>query len=655
PWALGVPVRRPVISPWLRDRRQAVQAARWVASIGWHWGAFHTVRLPLYALRMLLLAPRGAVRVAARVAGWVTDAETAPLRSAAVIRQDIEAYLKLARQRADLTRPRRAAAGLAALGLAAGVLLAGWLAPGWAQLLAAVAAVVALAHAGRPLDRPWIGAAVQVPKVPVLTSELVLRALRSTGLPALTAKDARITFPAPIARDGPGWRAEVELPYGATAADVMDKRERVASGLRRPLGCVWPEPVNEEHPGRLVLFVGDAVMRKAKQPPWPLAKTGTTDLFQPQPFATDVRGGWVNLPFVFTSGAIGAVPRVGKTFALREILLIAALDPRAQIHAYDLKGTGDLSPLEPVAHRYAAGDEPEAIDYGIEAIRELQQEMRRRIKVINGLPRSECPEFKVTPELADKRSLGLFPIVVGVDECQVWFEHPTYGGEFEAIVTDLVKRGPAVGIIFWVATQRPDNKSLPSGISDNVVVRFCLKVRGHTANNMVLGTGAYAEGVRATLFKLDDKGIGYLDAGGDPQIVKTVYLDGDASDAIVARARGYRDKAGTLTGYALGETPAPTPAATLLDDLAVVYAASVRTDRPGAWSETLCELLADHRPELYAGWDADALAAALRPLGVETRQIAMTVDGERFNRRGVRREDLDAAVAARAERKGIDQ
>ncbi|TFE37253.1 cell division protein FtsK, partial [Streptomyces sp. ICN441] len=71
----------------------------------------------------------------------------------------------------------------------------------------------------------------------------------------------------------------------------------------------------------------------------------------------------------------------------------------------------------------------------------LKEELRRRAKVIKSLPRSRCPESKVTPELAGDKSLGLHPIVVGFDECQVAFEHEEHGKEIEAICTDLVKRG----------------------------------------------------------------------------------------------------------------------------------------------------------------------------------------------------------------------
>ena len=113
--------------------------------------------------------------------------------------------------------------------------------------------------------------------------------------------------------------------------------------------------------------------------------------------------------------------------------------------------------------------------------------------MIRELPRAVCPESKVTGELADKRSLGLWPIVVTADECQRWFEHKRHGEELTSSAEDLVRRGPAGGIIPIFATQRPDAKSLPTGISGNAILRFCLKVMGHTENDMVLGTSCAQE------------------------------------------------------------------------------------------------------------------------------------------------------------------
>jgi len=180
---------------------------------------------------------------------------------------------------------------------------------------------------------------------------------------------------------------------------------------------------------------------------------------------------------------------------------------------------------------------------------------------------------------------------------------------------------------------------------------------GQTENDMVLGTSRYKNGTRATTFAWADKGIGYLvGEGADAQIVRTVYLDAPNAERIALRARALREAAGTLSGHAIGEAEDRAPAVSLIEDLQVVYATAERADRPGVWSEDLCALLTELRPELYASWTPDVLAAALKPLGIDTGQLNMPdAQGNRFNRRGVRREQLAAAVAAHGERKGIDQ
>lgn len=81
--------------------------------------------------------------------------------------------------------------------------------------------------------------------------------------------------------------------------------------------------------------------------------------------------------------------------------------------------------------------------------------MRRRTKVIRELAEKHSelvPENKVTPELASDPRRRLHPIVIAVDEVHVAIEHPEYGKELESIATDLVKRGPALGILLTLAT-----------------------------------------------------------------------------------------------------------------------------------------------------------------------------------------------------------
>lgn len=643
--------RHPVVPAWARSKPEFVAAAGWLAGHTGHTVAFHGVRLPWYTLRLVAQAPHGAARLIGGRMRWAADTEGEPLRLAAARTEDAGEYLKLTRQRDRRVRWRSLvmiAASVLGLTLALAMFV---MAPGWLLVLSGTVVTMTMGWLGAPADEPIVQRAVVTPKVQKLTSDIVLRALGALGIPAINQAQGKgregFTFTAPITRDGPGWRAEGDLPYGVTVTDVIDKRDKLASGLRRPLGCVWPEAVPEEHTGRLVLWVGDQDMSKAPKPAWPLAKSGSVDLFKPVPFGTDQRGRWIDITLMYIAGVIGAIPRMGKTFLLRLLLLIAALDPRAELHTYDLKGTGDLDPVgDRVGHRHRAGDDDEDIEYAIKDLRALREELRHRTKMIRSLPRDVCPESKVTSELASKPKLGLHPIVVGVDECQVWFEHEKYGKEFEETCTDLVKRGPATGIVLLLATQRPDAKALPTGISANASARFCLKVMGQLENDMVLGTSAYKRGVRATMFSWGDKGIHYfVGEGADARIVSAVFADAVVADRIALRARKLREDAGLLTGHALGDEPEET--STSYDLLADVLAV-VPAEEPKVWNETVLARLAELRPEVYGGWGPEQLTSALKPHGITTGQVwGKTEDGKGANRRGLTRSTLTTAIAER--------
>lgn len=647
--------RKPIVPPWLKDRTEFATAAKHTAARAGYASTYHGVRLPWYGLQLTAMAPRGACRFVVSTNRWLWDREAAPLRDYAVRTEDVEEYMHLARLRGNRVRLRGLVTVVAAV---FGIGFAIWLyvmAPAFLYAFAA-GGVLTLGYFGQEPDAPVIGPAVMRTELQKLTGTIVLRALGALGDSRINAalkdfgnKSAHgMGFTSEIYRDGPGYRAELDLPFGVTPDDVVEKREALASGLRRKLGCVWPSGDTESqdgHEGRLVLWVGDRPMNETTKPPWPLLKDGQVDLFKPVVFGNDYRMSAMSVTLMFAAIVIGSIPRMGKTFLLRLFLLIAALDPRAELHGFDFKGTGDLGALEPVCHRYRAGDEDEDILYVLHALREIKEELRRRAKVIRNLPRSVCPESKVTPALASDKRYGLHPIVVGLDECQVPFEHEKYGPELESICTDITKRGPALGIVGLFATQRPDAKSLPPGISANAVLRFCLKVMNHQANDMVLGTGAYKSGIKATMFSRSDRGICWMSGeGDDPRIVSSAFIDATGAELVVTRARKMREEYGNITGHALGEGPAETVGMDLLGDILKVVGA----DEDQVWNEHLAEHLAELRPDVYEGWTAENVTAALKPWSVKTGQVwGYTDEGEGKNRRGIKRADVVAAIARR--------
>src|SRR6266545_3234580 len=229
--ALRAAERRPIVPAWLRSAREARGVAAWALGFAAHVTGFHAVRL---AAR----APRGLARTLGGWLRWLFDAEGEPLRRASADRADAETYLKLARQRDRRVRWRAFLTGVLAIALTGAAVIVA-LTPGWARLGLLMVALGLLGRAGQPADRPLIQRPVSVAKAPRLTSDMVVAALGSLGNTAINqalAKrpDASDWFPSPITRDGAhGYRADIDLPLGVTAGDVIERRDRLGSGLRR--------------------------------------------------------------------------------------------------------------------------------------------------------------------------------------------------------------------------------------------------------------------------------------------------------------------------------------------------------------------------------------------------------------------------------------
>lgn len=949
---LDLPDRKLIVPLWARSWKNLKFVAWWVVRYSASIASFHLVRLPKYAVRTVVRFVVGTLRAIGRYWSWLWDLEGRQMARAAHAGTDQQSWKTARREWQETVHRRLIGSGVGAVAAMAAVTAAYVWAPPAVTALAIVVVAAVLVHLGRPEDTSLTDEYLTSRPDVVwrMTSRIVLDALSGLGIASLSSairEDPRsgVGFTEAISHDGPGWRVVVDLPKGVTAGDVIEKREKLAAGLRRPLGTVWPEGVKGSHPGRLLLYVGDEDMSTANQPPWNLLKAGAVDLFRPAPFGVDQRMRPVWITLMFASMIIGAVPRMGKTFALRLLLLIAALDVRTKVYAFDKKGSGDLSPLEHVAHAYTVGDEPEDIAVDLREMRGLREEMRRRYKLLRSLPKDQVPESKITPELASDPRHGLEPVVVGVDECfpagtligstpiedvragmlvpswdeqgkrfcvrhvvatkrtvptglvrvvfkggatvvctpnhpfmtnhgwrragafvagtevlasgqassavhrsilnlrnrirgplgekavlqevgsvrlfrallagvvrsagaqwsaggrqeaavgkhagpepyastrragarladaaghrapaslpwwerpwahrasaparggvglangahrsdraegqwftdalqaghrqpdsdgggggrrwialrirsararraegslpawqrvdrvevlqpggdgrygglcpdgfvynfevegthtylvgdglvahncQVWYEHKKYGEEFTEICTDLVKRGPAAGIIPIFATQRPDAKSIPKAISDNAVLRFCLKVMEWGANDMVLGSGAYKSGVRATMFARHDLGIGWLAGeGDDAQVVRASYVNTAQAEVVAKRARGMRERAGRLTGYAAGQQLAPEESYSLADDLPRVFVSSERLH-----SEDILQRLQELRPGTYDGWTPTTLAMATRDqIALSTKQIKIAG----VTLAGLRRADVMSAVEA---------
>lgn len=616
----------PVIPAFLRNRGEFTTAARHTASYFAHVGAFHTVRVPVYVVRLIGRSPRGAWRLAVRWFHWVNDAEARPVVAKAAATADPEVWMSLAASQSRRVRPRRILSLAIAAATTITVTVSACLVPGWTAL-AGITTLAVIGLAGRRSDKPLITRYVSVRHMRPLDSTEVFEALAAIGIGDRKGRGG-ISFAAEVQRDGPGWRAEVDLPPGVTADKVLEKRAELAAAMRRPISTVWPEADRTAHPGRLVLWVAQADPAKAPRKLWPLLKGGQADVYRPLPYGFDPRGNLIEITLMYSNVLVGGIPGSGKTSCALAIVLGVALDPSAELWIYELKGSGDLDSVKPICHRYVSGDDDPDLEAALSGMRSGIAEYQRRAAFIRSLPASEVPEGrKVTRALAEKypdQQLG--PRVIVIDEVQELFTHADYKEEAAALATRLIKKGRAYGIILILLTQNPDAPSLPSSVSSSVGTRLCLAVMDWRANNNVLGTGAYDRGMRATDISVDEPGTGILARGRDGITVRAAFIKQTEAEDVATRALALRTAAGTLSGQSVGAAVDEQDVETVLDHLRAIWPDSVEA----VHSHRLVEALAAYRADLYRPWlemdtaaSSTALSVALKPFKVATKQLTI--------------------------------
>lgn len=616
----------PVVPAALRRWDVFKDTVRWTVSYYGHVTGFHTLRAPVYLARLLLRSPRGTWRLIVRWGKWVADTEARPVEAKAAASADIEAWLALSREHSRRVRPRRIASLAVATATGITTLVSAFLVPGW-TLAAAVTATALVGAAGKKGDKPLITRYVATNVMRRLDSTEVFDALAAIGIEGKKGKRG-VEFASEVMRDGPGWRAEVDLPPGVEATAVLEKRAALAAAMRRPISTVWPEADRSAHPGRLVLWVAQRDPAKAGRKLWPLMKDGQADVYEPLPFGFDPRGNLVEITLMYSNLLVGGIPGSGKTSCALAIVLGVALDPTAELWIYELKGSGDLDSVKPICHRYVSGDEDEDLEAALGGMRSGIAEYQRRAAFVRSLPASEVPEGrKVTRALAEKypeQNLG--PRVIVIDEVQELFTHDDYKDEATALATRLIKKARAYGIILILLTQNPDAPSLPTSVSSSVGTRLCLAVMDWRANNNVLGTGAYDRGLRATDISIDEQGTGILARGREGITVRAAFIKQTEADDIAKRALALRTAAGTLSGQSVGHLVEEHDVETILDHLRAVWPDGV----DAVHSHRLVEALARYRADLYGPWlemdaagSSTALSAALKPFKVSTRQLTI--------------------------------
>jgi S-DNA-T family DNA segregation ATPase FtsK/SpoIIIE len=561
-------LRSPRVPAWLKTREQARQAAK--------DGVVAVLRSPWRYLRAVV---RGLAATARWWRRWVTVRD---YREAAELSEKLAD--KFTEIRA-LTLFRWKVTGAVLVAAVLAVTLVNLVYGG--QALWAMLGVVSVAMAvlGRRRDgAPGRKAVLAGPRTLTWTMDpqVLVDAFRDAKL---IGKDETLRLVERATRVGDGWAITVDLPATRKAADVIKHREALASALAVDEVQLIVERVrgNGGHAGRVSMWVADS--DPYAEPPLrtPLLAVQRWDAWRPVPFGRDARDRKIDLPLVWTSLLVGAIPRQGKTFAARLAAAGLILDPHTRLYVADFKAGKDWDAAAQVAHRFMSGDESDHVLALIGWLVELVGEVQGRYRRMRDLDDLTCPESKITPDMSRDVSLNMPITAVFLDEVQVPLEDRipytvegkklTAGEYVGELLTWLAKKGPAAGIVLVLATQRPDSKTIPSGLRAVLGSRFALRVMDWRDSNIVLGEQMNTRGYDSSRLLASHKGVGILRPDGETQAgadvlaltVRTYYMPNEDWRDICQRGRALREVAGTLTGHAAGRDTAPE-----LDHAAVV-------------------------------------------------------------------------------------
>lgn len=637
--------RKPIVPASLRSKAGRHAMAQWAFTFAGYTLTYHVSRSPKYLAKSAFYAPWGMVRLTGKAIHWTFDLEGFGIRQDAATRNNVDDYLALSKQRDKRVAGRLWAAvpGFLLLIALAAVLV--FVAPWWGQALAAVVLTPLLAHVGRPLDSPILDRVFTADRFIRLTATLTRQAVMACNVKGI--KDPKdIKFLYDIRLEGPGHEALMVLPAGVLATDVIDERDRLASGFRLPKTQVWPATVPGEHPGMLSIWVANKPVRDMKAPPWPMLEDGKFDYFADRfVYGHDERLRPVYYSLAEKNSLFGGIPGSGKTLAARVVLLAAILDPLVVPLVFDFKGSGDVDCFEPLCPEglYGSGADEVTKAAGMAALEWLLSECDERAPLVRKYAAQGMNTVNKVNRRMAEHDAKLRPLVAFFDEIQELITDPKFGKRAKFLLTSIVKRGRALGIHLILASQRIDKESVPKGISSNIALRTCLAVTSHVEVNLVLGTGAYAAGARPTEFEPGDStgpkdsGWGYHAGDGPIRPRRSSYVDNPAAAQVVKRAMEMRH----------GEQPVEVPRIALRNLLADVRQVWFEGEE-AIWSELIVPRLQQLDAEAYGDLTIEVFGAWMARAGVKTESINRRIDTtttKRATRAGVKLAVLESRIA----------
>jgi DNA segregation ATPase FtsK/SpoIIIE, S-DNA-T family len=594
--------------------------ARWITK-GWSWATHGDLRADARAAR--LIGDREARRAAQELiradaaARWAKlGIATYRITLAGLGLTVLGGILAIVHTSMDpAQRPAWLAGLFTALGVLGAVLL--WLLK--AALLGWVIAAIwegrdrtpgagFLLHPHRDDPDPWID------------ERMITTALATLNIAPLNRffkDDGQLIYTIPARRDGHGTAVQVRMPLGTKASDVIARTELLAANLGRLEVETWPTVGPQANV--LDLWIADPGALDGPAPPWSLLHEGSVDVYEGVPWGVTIRGEPITAPLIGTNWVFGALAGQGKTAALRLLALGAALDATTEIRIVNFKPSGDWNPLQPRASALLVGMGTDIITACADQLDWLVTDMQRRAET---LERHAPGANKVPKHLAARKDLGLHPLFLFIDEVHVLFADDQVGGKTgraTLAMKTLLNMARAFNIGLLVATQRPDDRTLPAEIRDRFGMRACLHVGNEATNDMILGKPAFADGGRATDLRYNiDRGTCVVNSGFGTNtkytIVRTHHVSAhdpetntpDQITPIITRALDHMSAKGRTVRAAPDTTTDEPPPA---DHLADIH--HVLHGEPRVRTQIVLTRLAELNPAAYEGWSSTDLKTTL--------------------------------------------
>jgi S-DNA-T family DNA segregation ATPase FtsK/SpoIIIE len=462
----------------------------------------------------------------------------------------------------------------------------------------------------------------------------------------------QLVYTIPARRDGNGTAVQLRMPLGTKASDVIARKELLAANLGRLEVETWPAVGPQAN--ILDLWIADQGALDGPPPPWPLLHKGTVDVYDGVPWGVTIRGEPITAPLIGTNWLFGALAGQGKTATMRLLALGAALDVTTEIRIVNFKPSGDWNAFGPRATVLLVGMGTHVITACADQLEGLVTNMQRRAET---LERHAPGANKVPKHLAARKDLGLHPLFLFIDEVHVLFGDEQVGGKTgraTVAMKALLNMARAFNIHLLIATQRPDDRTLPAEIRDRYGMRACLHVGNEATNDMILGKPAFTDGGRATDLRYNiDRGTCVVNSGFGTNnkytVVRTHYVCArdpethtpDQVTPIITRALHLMAKQGRAVNAALENTTTePIPADHLTNIHQVLHGQQrVRT-------QIVLTRLAELRPTAYEGWSFSDLKTVLAADGIEI--------GKSHGHSVIRADDVIQALTQRDRNSGDD-